>query len=742
MYPLFGALAFTGLAVAVLEPRQLAHEARHQPSFIHSRDISNSDSEPCKLLSQIYEDAKVNFETGASVVVAVPPSVGVKCLKSVPVDKKRDLELIDYLLPFVSFQSTLEVLADPPEEYLFDGVDVLGGIEVIRDNLKENKYNNQYEVMVDLRSLFAASNDNHFDYPPALLNQWFYFRPGLEFISLSRDGLHLPKIFMISDVIRGNKGGLDYHPSAVQSIDGTPIFDWLEQDAVYNVNNYQDPDAQFNNLFTSIPRAAARMAGTTVISSFEIPDNYTIQFYNGSRQVIENQIAFMPTTDFSGIDSGETFQKTFEHVSAKSKPTNDNERRSDNAGQTADTKIPGFPEPVVKHSMNSIAGYFLAGNYSDTAVLSLLSFLPVGLDMDQLRKLDLTKFILESQNVVVNLVKQAQKEKRDKLIIDLSANGGGSVVLAQLIYTLLFPDGEFTGWDRYRANDALKAAAEADYEQLVKLVITQSDYYPLDLENMPIKTGKEWFGPYTTKSGLNGTAAFQSSKSIPWDPTIPAYLNGYDTTYKPVIPEAPFKPENIVIITDGTCASACGILTGLLTRNHGIRTIAMGGRPLNHAMQAMGGVKGTLLNFNSDLVTVSGQIITSAKDNKKALAIISEAQDAFPGVGTAPLMPIMDSPSAGRVNTLNGFTSDDLGGYPVHFRYEAANCRLFYTQRMAADPSEVWWHASAIAWEDAPCVSGSTYNDDDTISDETLKYDEGVRSQAKAIPGPGSLRKK
>lgn len=153
MLSFLSVLAFTGLAVAALEPRQLMHRARNQPSYVHSRDISDSDAEPCKLLSQVYEDAKDNSRPGDPVIVAVPPSVGVRCLKSVPVDKKRDLALIDYILPLISFQSTLETLADPPEEYLFPGVDVLGGVEVIRDNLKKNKYNNQYEVMVDLRSL-------------------------------------------------------------------------------------------------------------------------------------------------------------------------------------------------------------------------------------------------------------------------------------------------------------------------------------------------------------------------------------------------------------------------------------------------------------------------------------------------------------------------------------------------------------------------------------------------------------
>lgn len=144
-------LTLAGVSFAALEPRQVIHEAREQPSFISSRDLVHAKTEPCKFLSQTYEES--NSEPGASVILAVPPSIAIACLKSVPLDKERDLELLDYLEPLVGFQSTLEILADPPKEYLFPGVDVLGGFDTVRSRLERNKYKTQYEVMTDLRSI-------------------------------------------------------------------------------------------------------------------------------------------------------------------------------------------------------------------------------------------------------------------------------------------------------------------------------------------------------------------------------------------------------------------------------------------------------------------------------------------------------------------------------------------------------------------------------------------------------------
>ena len=148
-------LALAGVGFAALEPRQIMHQARDLPSFITSRDLSDADAKtPCKFLSQAYEEASP--EKGEPVILAIPPSVGIACLKSVPLDKKRDLELLDYLQPLIEFQSTLEILADPPKEYLFPGVDVLGGFDTIRSRLENNRYKTQYEVMTDLRSIVSS----------------------------------------------------------------------------------------------------------------------------------------------------------------------------------------------------------------------------------------------------------------------------------------------------------------------------------------------------------------------------------------------------------------------------------------------------------------------------------------------------------------------------------------------------------------------------------------------------------
>src|SRR6478735_9396425 len=134
-----------------------------------------------------------------------------------------------------------------------------------------------------------------------------YARRGIDFESVSANGVRLPFIFSRVDVARGTQGILEYSPSAIKSIDGTPIVEWLEEDASRLTANAQDPDAQYNGLFASIPHGAVGSSASTLFTQFEIPDTYTIEFHNGSKLEIVNQLVIPATVDLSGIESGEDF---------------------------------------------------------------------------------------------------------------------------------------------------------------------------------------------------------------------------------------------------------------------------------------------------------------------------------------------------------------------------------------------------------------------------------------------------
>ncbi|UNI19459.1 hypothetical protein JDV02_005641 [Purpureocillium takamizusanense] len=678
------------------------------------------DPAPCKILSDAYKAANA---AGQPLDVNIPPSVGIACLRSVPVDRERDLKLIDYIIPYISFQSTIEMLKSPPEEYLLDGVDILGGIQTIKEKLHNGQYSSQYEVMSDLRSIFAAASDSHFDYRPAILNTFEFKRPGLNLVTISKDGVALPKVYMAPDIVNEDNA------ADVVNIDGVPVFDFLEKEAVYQ--KCQDPDAQYNSLFNSLPSLATQGLGGTLITRFEVPDNHTVQFSNGTSRVTQNYVSFLPGVNFTDVDSGDAFHRKFElpPATVPNAKSEDFPVASPIQKESPVLADASFPEPVAKHSKGSIAGYFLNGpGFEDTVVLSLLRFVPIHLN----EPFNFTDFVLEARDVVVKTVQKARKENRDKLLIDLSANIGGSIAMAADVYALLFPQAQFNNFGRLRATESLKLLAQADYSATRELFNIPN--FPLDQNNRTLGNASDFIGPYTVK-GETVTAAYQFDRT---KPEIPPnfYVNAQGPGPAP-IPEQPFKPENILIITDGTCASACTILTGLLTRNQGVRTVALGGRPLPYPMQAMGGVKGTLFTGFSSIHYTFKQLASFASANPQMADVFKGLQGAIPSNETAPLLPLIEN--SGGVNSRSDYTKEDLEGYPVHFKYEAANCKLFYTRQMALDVSETWRRAATVAWKNGSCVPGSTVNNDGTIGSRAVPFNSRVKSRAPGIKTPKPL---
>lgn len=129
----------------------------------------------------------------------------------------------------------------------------------------------------------------------------------------------------------------------------------------------------------------------------------------------------------------------------------------------SETPLPtGYPHPVVKHFFNVISGFFLEDSvYNDVAVLSVPSF----------GHTDSTAEKREFQNVLHEFLAKA------KLIIDLQANGGGSVPLGVELFAQLFPSLTAYSGHNIRATEVNEVLG-----QTISGLNTSSQTYKLDLD--------------------------------------------------------------------------------------------------------------------------------------------------------------------------------------------------------------------------------------------------------------------
>jgi hypothetical protein len=168
--------------------------------------------------------------------------------------------------------------------------------------------------------------------------------------------------------------------------------------------------------------------------------------------------------------------------------------------------------------------------------------------------------------------------------------------------------------------------------------------------------------------------------------------------------EQPFETANVVILTDGYCASTCTIFMEFLTKQAGVKTIAMGGRSTSDKIQAIGGVKGVNNYQFAYIQSLAKLAVTRAPPDQLATfnssVLVTDYTDdiVFNRAGSSP-----------GVNTRDGLKYEDDSGVPLQFIYEEADCRLYYTPEMTTDATAIWKAAADATWGSGKCVGGSTY---------------------------------
>ncbi|KAF4887028.1 Peptidase S41 family protein ustP [Colletotrichum fructicola] len=710
MRSLIWALGLSGTAAAAAVSTTVAND--HHATTTAPQPHSTEDT-PCAIAKSRAE-AFMSAEPEATRAFVLP-SIAYNCLKSIPVDKENDMGLLNYLEPYVQFQSTLEPLAAPPDFYLIPGVDVLSGFGQIRAKLTNDEYDSQVDFALELSYLFIQASDGHFVYKPAILDV-FQFGSLSSVVSVADNATALPRVYLRSDFEQYVANDTDVYD--IESIDGVPIVEFLEAQAWRALS--QDPDAQYNSLFVN-PAQLAMGSGDGFSPRFpgQSPDVQVIKFTNGTT-FNDTLVASISVKAVDYIGSAGVIHEYFE-LPVTATPTSSSSlsstASSTSSATPTSTQLRGYPVPVVKHAHDWISGYFMNGSeYEDIAVLSIPAFSPWTIPET---KINGTFETLEAESVVSEFLQKAKDAGKTKLIIDMQANPGGLIFAGYQLYNQLFPRADIWDGNRLRAHAALDALGTTA-EKVAPEILSDAVTSVYNENHEAYDSWADLYGPQFIGE-QNVTHLLRYNLSEEFD---------FSTQ------EQVFDAENIVVVTDGQCASTCTIFTGLLVREQGVRSITLGGRPMESAMQVIGGVEGAqVLNFINLQQFVAQVGLNASQSN--FTEYLEAAFDVLPSIEEPPLLPALAE--AGSFNYRNAYARGDFNGYPEQFKYEASNCRLFYTAEMIVDPVAIWNTTAQTAWGGGQCVNGSTANVNNTISSDVVGFDKKVLSTVKAYDGPGSL---
>ena len=150
----------------------------------------------------------------------------------------------------------------------------------------------------------------------------------------------------------------------------------------------------------------------------------------------------------------------------------------------------------------------------------------------------------------------------------------------------------------------------------------------------------------------------------------------------------------MIQLTDGMCSSTCALFVELMTHQAGVRTVTVGGRPTTGPMQAVSGSRGARVYDASEL-DEDFEFVSDTIENTAAAALLPNRSDTGIWVNSA------------GINIRDQVREND--NTPLQFKYEAADCRIYYTLANVFNMTRLWRDAATAAWDDPSlCVEGST----------------------------------
>lgn len=661
--------------------------------------------------------------TSPEAVPTVPAALAYECINSVPFNQSAAVDLLDSIRPYLEWQTNLQWIKDPPVEYaqkIQAPYDFLKNFEGIYTKASAGSYASEYEFGFELYRCFQRAHNGHFVLVPDSVGNIFWFGRPTPLVSVSMDGTSIPEVFVYTDILETIKGNASFVPSPITLIDGQNSTEYLLNWSQYGV--LQDPDALWNNVFYLLGAVSLGAAGggTGTFAGggrgrFLYPGaSTTLTFSNGSAVTHPNFARVL--VPFDNITSGADIYKQYLTPPGKIMPaeefatqittfpvtTTTLSHPSATLTTTSTTVLaPGFPKPFIGEANNTNSGYFLEGEgYDDVAVLSIQNFVGQGSDE------------IPFQAVNTYFIDQAVARNKTKLIIDVSANGGGTILQGYDLFKQLFPHLLPYGANRFRAHEALHyigqeySAFSGQFERSMGLhgdgKVVSSFYNYRSNVNVNYTKFKSWsekFGPETFGPGPDNYTSLERWNLT--DVLTPVssggiYVSGY--LKRSNITTQPFASENVVIVTDGYCASTCAIFSELMRQQAGVKMIFLGGRPNTDIAQAVGGVKGTSMRsygtiFESVQVSFAYEFVHS--------------RDFYNRTALGAYNNLAGHRTRASVNSGEGFRQNDTSNIPLHFQYEPADCRIYYTPEMAVDMTAAWKTVADSAFNAVNhCIAG------------------------------------
>lgn len=563
------------------------------------------------------------------------------CLSAFPVDPVVKANLVEVVNKTLDFHTSAnyQIRAPPPYD-----TDIHEDLKADLARINQTRYASEFDLHLDFYRAFKRVNDGHCGvYNYCYDGLYVTYLPLPLVLLTDKDGYQnvyiAPEAFSIAsaefkDEIEFWQNALPEHlrgqlntlsGARVYLIDGEEPFKTVNKSALMT-GGYQAFGTRQNAFFASYQRGAndwsylmgnfAAMAHPLVDSveltvqrvNYDSNDTFTIPYrsrfgsfsknFTDLASYRENNCVAQNTTnglDLYGPDAlsqYETIPNPIAHFQQQpdTNPLDARKQRVNvilDAIPLSDIELPRELQPSLAplNQSYSVAHFYML-NGSSTGVLALGSFSAA----------NFTKFGSSLLDGLTSLKELGPKN----LIVDVTNNGGGYICIAHWLHRIIVGPRNTTvpqaGLDTtLRAGPLAKLLVEkisqgADPQEL-------SLYNPLQWRNaahVTFPANSEWLNPQNML--INGhTDAFsqrigQECQPFDWQPPN-------DTL---------FEPHNVVIISNGRCASSCSLFSITMAKEDGVRTVVVGGKQdvTQHYCGTVGGQSTDFSTIDTEVKTL------------------------------------------------------------------------------------------------------------------------------------------
>ncbi|CAG8738177.1 21927_t:CDS:2, partial [Cetraspora pellucida] len=564
------------------------------------------------------------------------------CYKSIPFDKdiaNQTIETINGI--FNGFYSFLDIAKDsPPTGLNFSSLNIT--LELTR--LLNNTYGSLFQFMADVRNVTSQLKDAHTNFKTNCFTTFAFFSNFTLYSAIGTNGTQIIKVR--NDTIDPSNNKCE-----VTHIDGVQAFQVISEFARDSVFISRDLGVRFNSALDLVDVENSFSYRIDLPPTSNI--TYRLNCSNSIKDVNRIWIAMSLPEILSEFKDSKTFFTNRCNITTTNKTSSSLFQRGFHETKELLKRDNGILDVIEEYK----------GDH-DTWQLIDVNLISVVQDFISFYKKDdfgVIKIFTEQVNfndtVAINTIKGFEDLVNTgvkKVVIDLSNNFGGSIAVSAFINLILFPNNTnpFFDYD-LRVTDSIKLGLNG---VLFKFNETTSSSTNIKYEKI-----EDFIGNNSYTRG-NVTDHY-SNKFVP---NLLSLLSSFIAQY--LRTPIPWTSNNLIILTNGVCGSACALIANHAVENHNVSTVAVGG----------------FVNTSLSYSSFPGGFFS---DSSAILELRSLNNTLIPKP-----FPLTASLTFPYTEVYSKKQPDKL----LEFLFTPARFRLYYNDQSIYDPSILWSDAAAL----------------------------------------------